>query len=62
MASPNLPANTLARRTTFDWAKRAILEMFRQTGPCQFDEAGLLTRGVVIRHLILRDRRPRPRR
>lgn len=31
--------------------------MFRQTGPCQFDEAGLLTRGVVIRHLILPDRR-----
>ena len=34
-------------------AQAAILEMFRQTGPCQFDEAGLLTRGVVIRHLIL---------
>ena len=34
-------------------AEAAILEMFRQTGPCQFDEAGLLTRGVVIRHLIL---------
>ena len=34
-------------------AKAAIEEMFRQTGPCRFDEAGLLTRGVVIRHLIL---------
>lgn len=34
-------------------AQAAIEEMFRQTGPCQFDEAGLLTRGVVIRHLIL---------
>ena len=31
----------------------AIREMVRQTGPCQFDEAGLLTRGVIIRHLIL---------
>ena len=34
-------------------AQAAILEMFRQTGPCAYDEAGLLTRGVVIRHLIL---------
>ena len=34
-------------------AQAAILEMFRQTGPCVYDEAGLLTRGVVIRHLVL---------
>ena len=36
----------------FDWAGPAILEMFRQTGPYQM-ENGLLTRGVLIRHLIL---------
>ena len=42
-AAPDYPGATQA----------AIEEMFRQTGPCQFDEAGLLTRGVVIRHLIL---------
>lgn len=34
-------------------ATAAIWEMVRQTGPCQFDDAGLLTRGVIIRHLIL---------
>ena len=34
-------------------ATAAIREMVRQTGPCRFDEAGLLTRGVIIRHLIL---------
>ncbi|MBR1781613.1 MAG: radical SAM protein [Oscillospiraceae bacterium] len=34
-------------------AQAAILEMFRQTGPCQFDGEGMLRRGVVIRHLIL---------
>ena len=34
-------------------ASAAIQEMVRQTGPCQFDENGLLTRGVIIRHLIL---------
>lgn len=27
--------------------------MVRQTGPCQYDENGLLVRGTVIRHLIL---------
>ena len=34
-------------------ASAAIREMVRQTGPCRFDENGLLTRGVIIRHLIL---------
>ena len=34
-------------------AKAAILEMFRQTGPCVYGEDGLLKRGVVLRHLIL---------
>lgn len=34
-------------------AKAAIWEMVRQTGPCQFDENGLLKKGVMIRHLIL---------
>ena len=32
-------------------AQAAIREMVRQTGPCAFDGDGLLTRGVVIRHL-----------
>lgn len=34
-------------------APAAILEMFRQTGPCVFGEDGLLKKGVVIRHLLL---------
>ena len=34
-------------------ARAAIREMFRQTGPVEFDEKGLLRRGVLIRHLIL---------
>ena len=33
-------------------AKAAILEMYRQTGPCVI-EGGLMKRGVLIRHLIL---------
>lgn len=34
-------------------ATAAIREMVRQTGPYRYDEDGLLTRGVIIRHLIL---------
>jgi putative pyruvate formate lyase activating enzyme len=34
-------------------AKRAIIEMVRQTGPYVLDEDGLLQRGVMIRHLLL---------
>lgn len=34
-------------------AAAAILEMFRQTGPCEFGEDGLLKKGVIIRHLLL---------
>ena len=34
-------------------AAAAIREMVRQTGPCRFDAHGLLTHGVIIRHLIL---------
>lgn len=33
-------------------AQAAILEMFRQTGPCVYED-GLLKRGVIIRHLLL---------
>lgn len=37
----------------FEVAKVAIDEMFRQVGPVQYDENGLLKRGVIIRHLVL---------
>ncbi len=48
----------LARRYSqapdyFATATRAIDEMFRQTGPYEIGEDGLLKRGVVIRHLVL---------
>lgn len=47
------PAKTYsAAEDYFDWAKTAILEMFRQTGPYRM-ENGLLVSGVLIRHLIL---------
>lgn len=34
-------------------ATRAILEMVRQTGPAQYDTDGMMTRGTILRHLIL---------
>lgn len=34
-------------------ARDAIMEMYRQRGPCVFDENGMLLSGVLIRHLIL---------
>lgn len=34
-------------------AKAAILEMYRQTGPVQLDENGIIQKGVIIRHLVL---------
>ena len=50
--------DTLARRYSaasdyFETAKAAILEMYRQTGPYQLDDEGMLQKGVLIRHLIL---------
>lgn len=36
-----------------DVAREALAEMVRQTGAPQFDAAGLMTRGTVVRHLML---------
>ena len=37
----------------FEAASAAILEMCRQTGTPQYNEDGIMTRGTLIRHLIL---------
>ena len=37
----------------FTFATEAIMEMYRQTGPYQLGEDGLMKSGVIIRHLIL---------
>ena len=36
-----------------DFAKAALAEMVRQTGAAEFDENGMMTRGVIARHLLL---------
>ena len=37
----------------FKHASSAIEQMVRQTGPAEFDEQGLMVKGVLIRHLVL---------
>ena len=37
----------------FEMASAAILEMARQTGKAQFDAAGMMTKGTMVRHLVL---------
>ncbi len=37
----------------FETATNAIKEMFNQVGKCEFDDDGIMTKGVIIRHLIL---------
>jgi len=45
-AAPDYPETALA----------AILEMYRQVGPYQMDDDGILQKGLLIRHLILPNR------
>ena len=37
----------------FEWALAALDEMLRQAGPPRFDGRGMMTRGVIVRHLVL---------
>ena len=37
----------------YEGAKAAIAEMFKQVGPVELNEDGLIQKGVIIRHLIL---------
>ena len=37
----------------FEIASKAILEMYKQVGNPVFDEKGIITRGLIIRHLVL---------
>lgn len=37
----------------FTIASQAIKQMFRQVGKCEFDNAGIIKKGVIVRHLML---------
>lgn len=51
--SPEISRKYSGAADYFQWASQALLYMIRQKGPAQFDSQGLMTRGVIIRHLVL---------
>ena len=51
--SPRLSALCAGAPDYFAFAAPAIREMCRQTGAPVYDENGLITRGTIVRHLIL---------
>lgn len=52
-AEAALAENLSGARDYFPVAARAIDEMFRQVGKPQYDENGMMTKGLIIRHLVL---------
>ena len=52
-ADDNLALRYSDAENYFEIATSAIKEMYRQVGKCEFDENGIMTKGVIIRHLIL---------
>ena len=51
--SPRLSKLCAGATDYFEIASAALREMCRQTGPAQYDEDGMMRRGVIVRHLIL---------
>lgn len=48
------PAERYSRcRDYFEFASKALQEMVRQTGHAEFDERGIMKKGVIVRHLTL---------
>lgn len=37
----------------FEYATKAIQQMYKQVGKAEFDENGLIKKGIIIRHLVL---------
>lgn len=37
----------------FEVASKAVQEMFSQVGAVEFDERGMLTKGVIVRHMVM---------
>ena len=52
-ADDNLALKYSYAEDYFEISTSAIKEMYRQVGKCEFDENGIMTKGVIIRHLIL---------
>lgn len=53
--SPELSAKYSHARDYFRCAKEALKEMVRQIPEAQFDDRGMMQRGIIVRHLVLPD-------
>lgn len=53
MEEKNIAFTYSKAKDYFERSKEAIAEMYRQVGGPQFDENGMIKKGVVVRHLIL---------
>ena len=51
--SPRLSRLCVQAADYFEVASAALAEMYRQTGNNVYDEAGILQKGMIVRHLIL---------
>ncbi len=51
--SPGLSKEYSGAADYFEYASKAILEMFRQAGSPVFDKDGMIKKGLIIRHLVL---------
>lgn len=51
--SPTLSERYSGARDYFEYASKAILEMYRQVGGVRLNAQGIIEKGLVIRHLVL---------
>lgn len=51
--SPDLSRDYSGAANYAEVARAALTEMFRQVGDVQFDADGMMTRGMIVRHLVL---------
>ena len=51
--SPVLAERYSGRADYFDFASKAVEEMFRQVGLLETDEEGIAKKGLIVRHLVL---------
>ena len=52
-SGPNIAMDYSRAKDYFEKSKEAIAEMIRQVGTPQFNENGIIKKGVIVRHLIL---------
>lgn len=51
--SPEISKKYSGAEDYFDYASRAVLWMLGRKAPAQFDENGMMRRGVILRHLVM---------